>query len=298
MIDRLKMYGDRVLSPETLTPVQNIGGLLIKRDDLYMPFGEGEVNGGKLRQCLMLVDSIKNQYNGVISCCSIHSPQAPITAATARYFHMPCFIYYGGTSKETLLQLPMPQLCLKYGANIKIAAKSGRHNILYSKARKIAQELHYFTVEYGINLNGHSDVLFGAVSRQVENIPNELDNLVITCGSGITSTGVLLGLAKYGKKVKNIHLVATAPDRRRFITDNVSHFGVKAKFEYHDLFHRKGFVYEKGLKAIFGGIQFHPNYEAKTLSWLMNESGIDYQNEKTLLWVVGSEPKGRKNNGI
>lgn len=35
-----------------LTPVQSVGGLLFKRDDLYEPFGPGEVNGGKMRQCM------------------------------------------------------------------------------------------------------------------------------------------------------------------------------------------------------------------------------------------------------
>ena len=34
----------------SLTPVQEVDGLRIKRDDLYAPFGPGEVNGGKLRQ--------------------------------------------------------------------------------------------------------------------------------------------------------------------------------------------------------------------------------------------------------
>ena len=43
----------------SLTPVQEVDGLHIKRDDLYAPFGPGEVNGGKLRQCVMLVNSVK-----------------------------------------------------------------------------------------------------------------------------------------------------------------------------------------------------------------------------------------------
>lgn len=42
----------------SLTPVQEVDGLRIKRDDLYAPFGPGEVNGGKLRQCVMLVNSV------------------------------------------------------------------------------------------------------------------------------------------------------------------------------------------------------------------------------------------------
>ena len=98
-----------------LTPVQSVGGLLFKRDDLYEPFGPGEVNGGKMRQCMMLLDSVKDEITGVISCCSIHSPQAPITAAAALAFGKRCKILYGGTSRAKLLESPMPRLCLKYG---------------------------------------------------------------------------------------------------------------------------------------------------------------------------------------
>ena len=67
----------------SLTPVQEVDGLRIKRDDLYAPFGPGEVNGGKLRQCVMLVNSVKKDYKSLLTYCSIHSPQAPITAAVA-----------------------------------------------------------------------------------------------------------------------------------------------------------------------------------------------------------------------
>ena len=286
----LLMYGSRVQRADELTPVQKIGDLLFKRDDLYMPFGAREVNGGKLRQAYMLVESVKDRYKGVVSCCSIHSPQAPITAAVCRAFGLPCVIYYGGTTKARLLELPMPKLCLKYGAKVVIAAKSGRHNILYSNARKYAEKANFFVVEYGINLEEHQDILLNAIANQVANIPDELDNLVITCGSGITSSGVMIGLARYNKKVKRIHLVATAPDRRQLIRRIQRENGVNVEFEYHDLFHRKSFVYEKGLTADYNGIVLHPNYEAKSISWLMNESGIDLQNEKTMLWVVGSKP--------
>ena len=74
----------------SLTPVQEVDGLHIKRDDLYAPFGPGEVNGGKLRQCVMLVNSVKKDYKSLLTYCSIHSPQAPITAAVARANGMPC----------------------------------------------------------------------------------------------------------------------------------------------------------------------------------------------------------------
>ena len=154
-----------------LTPVQSVGGLLFKRDDLYEPFGPGEVNGGKMRQCMMLLDSVKDEITGVISCCSIHSPQAPITAAAALAFGKRCKILYGGTSRAKLLESPMPRLCLKYGATVLLATRSGRHNVLYAKAKELKGP-EDFIVQYGINLSGHSDVLLGAVAAQVENIPD------------------------------------------------------------------------------------------------------------------------------
>lgn len=211
----------------SLTPVQEVDGLHIKRDDLYAPFGPGEVNGGKLRQCVMLVNSVKKDYKSLLTYCSIHSPQAPITAAVARANGMPCRIGYG-------------------------------------------------------------DTLLTAVAAQTENLPDDIENLVMTCGSGITATGVMIGLHRYGKRVKRMHLVATAPDRRGFIHETLKKYGADREFEYHDLFHSPGFVYEKSAAATWGGIRLHPHYEAKTMQWFRS-SGI--APESTLFWITGAEPR-------
>lgn len=274
----------------SLTPVQEVNGLLIKRDDLYTPMGAGEVNGGKLRQCMMLTDSVLAVDNGV-SClftyCSIHSPQAPITAASARLHGLSCYIVYGGAKVENIKKSPMPRLAMKYGANILIGARSGRHTILHARTRELAKNKHGFIVQYGINLNGYGDVLLNAVAAQCKNLPDNIENLVMTCGSGITSSGVMIGLHKYNKNVRNIHLVATAPDRRTFIHQTLANYGADREFFYHDLFHTKGFQYEKGARAVWGGIRLHPNYEAKTMQWLA-QSGLKLTD--TLFWIVGAEP--------
>ncbi len=279
------------MTTNKLTPVQNVNGLLIKRDDLYTPFGAGEVNGGKLRQCMMLTDSIIAADNGaqcLLTYCSIHSPQAPITAASARFHGLPCHILYGGGKADNIISLPMPRLAMRYGARITIAARSGRHNVLYAKAREIAQTEHGFIVQYGINLTGHGDVLLRAVAAQCENLPDHIENLVMTCGSGITASGVMIGLRQYGKKVGSVHLVATAPDRRAFIHDILKQYDADRDFQYHSLFRAKGFAYEKPARAVWGGIKLHPHYEAKTMLWFM-QSGL--KPEKSLFWIVGAEPE-------
>lgn len=114
----------------------------------------------------------------------------------------------------------MPAICKFYGANLQILSKSGIHKILYKHAKRLAKENNIFIVDYGFNILDYPDIMFNAVSKQVENIPDYLDNLVITCGSGITTTGILLGLHKYNKKVNNIYLVCTAPCRDKLIKRN------------------------------------------------------------------------------
>ena len=273
-----------------LTPVQEVNGLLMKRDDLFQPFGRGEVNGGKLRQCIMLVDAALARNPGaqcLFTYCSIHSPQAPITAATARAKGLPCHIVYGGAKAKNIKKLPMPRLAMRYGADIYIGTRSGRHNVLLAKTRELAEEKHGFIVQYGINLNGYDDVLLNAVAAQCENLPEKVENLVITCGSGITAAGMMIGLKTFGKQVRTVHLVATAPDRRAFIHDTLKRHGADREFEYHSLFDRPGFVYEKGARAVWGGITLHPHYEAKTMQWFC-QSGL--RPADTLFWIVGAEP--------
>ena len=282
---------------EDLTPVELVEDLYLKREDKFRPFNFSNANGSKLRQSILLLLKNKEKIkSGVITCCSIHSPQAVLVASSCKALNVPCTIFYGGTKSEALKKLDMPLAVLKCGGKIEIPAETGRSNVLQSIAKKRCERSGEFLVKYGINLIDNLDVFLSSVAKQVQNIPEELDNLVITCGSGITSTGILLGLQLFQKKVKNIYLVGVAPNRVKKIKDNLveisSYLGrdvTKIDFNYIDLFNCRGFQYEKKFKQNHYGINFHGNYEAKTYWWLKNN--IDYKKEKTLFWVVGGEIK-------
>ena len=128
------------------------------------------------------------------------------------------------------------------------------------------------------------------LAEQVQNIPDDLDDLYITCGSGITASGVIVGIERYGKNVKNIHLIATAFDRQEKVRDTLRRFGVAREFIYHDLFHTPGFTYEKQQKLRIGGVKLHPQYEAKTMKYVV-EHNLNTRN--ALFWIVGAEPRKR-----
>jgi hypothetical protein len=184
----------------------------------------------------------------------------------------------------------MPRLSMSYGAQVEMVAKSGRHNVLKAKAEAIAKVKQMFVVQYGINLDDYGEVLLSAVAEQVQNIPDNLNDLYITCGSGITASGVIVGIERYGKNVKNIHLISTAFDRREKVRTTLRRFGVQREFIYHDLFHTPGFVYEKQQKLRVGGVKLHPQYEAKTMKYLLEQK---LNTENALFWIVGAEPRER-----
>lgn len=275
-----------IRDPYELTPVQTIGSLKVKRDDLFAPYEAGGVNGGKLRQCILLAQQGARESDGIVTYCSIGSPQAPITSAVARAMKKPCVVVYGGTSRERLFQEEMPRLVLHYNGRIIVGARTGRHNVLHSVAQKISKQQNYFLVQYGINLNDYENVLLSAVADQTKNIP-ACKNLVAVCGSGITASGILIGLKKYNIEVENVHLVATAPDRQEFIHSMASKYGADRKLEYHDLYHLRGFSYDKGARAKIGEIVLHPNYEAKAYLWYKQSVLKD---EETVFWITGAKP--------
>ena len=50
-----------IISPEELTPIENHKNILFKRDDLFRPYENNGVNGGKLRQCIFLLKENSNK---------------------------------------------------------------------------------------------------------------------------------------------------------------------------------------------------------------------------------------------
>lgn len=295
-MNKQKLIND--LKLREITPIECIEGLYLKRDDKFAPFENIGVNGTKLRQCAyLIIKNLDKVQNGVLTCCSVHSPQGIIVTALCKHLGIKSTVFYGGTTDERLNVLPIPRKIKELDGDIEIVSKMGRLSVLNSKAKKRQLETGGFIVEHGMDLMNNIDCFLDSVANQVQNIPDDLDNLVITCGSAISTTGILYGLKLFNKSVKNIILVGVAPNRIERINNNLleleNRLNIKLsdiKFKYIDLFNTKGFKYEKKEFAEHYGVKFHPNYEAKTYNWLIKN--IDYKNEKTCLWIIGGDING------
>lgn len=277
-----------------LTPVERRGQYYFKREDRFAPFRFCGVNGSKLRQCMMLVEKNREQAEkGLITATSILSPQAPITAAVAREMGVPCTIVYGGTTGKRLASLAYPQLCSRLGADVRIASASGRTSVITARAQALAQDSGAYLIRYGFDMRGNIDCFLRSVAEQVRNIPDRLDNLVVTVGSAITIVGILYGIAVYGKRVRNVYGVGCAPNREAKIRELAGlirdgGFGkeITPPLRYIDAFNKyKGFKYEDICRLSYNGLVFHPRYEAKAFRWLCCSK---LQGE-TLFWVTGAD---------
>ena len=287
-----------------ITPVELYDNIYYKRDDYFKPFGDYHVNGGKVRQALIMfekyIDDIKSKHNnGVITAGSVHSPQSANIAKVAEFHKVKCITCVGGTKPENLDKHHMMRLTKHYGCEIKIVAGHGMSNVIHARMRELAKDNGYMVIEQGELLEKNPSEMFYATADQVENIPDELDNLVVSTGVGIQLMGILLGLKKFNKKVKRIHSICVGPTREKhmkryenellktqdgMVWDKPESLNLN---EFTMLSHKSPYV--KGHDYMVNGSYIDDIYEGKAYQWMLDN--VDTKNEKTLFWCVGKRPR-------
>lgn len=287
-----------------ITPIELYDNIYYKRDDYFKPFGDYHVNGGKVRQALIMfekyIDDIKSKHNnGVITAGSVHSPQSANIAKVAEFHQVKCITCVGGTKPENLDKHHMMRLTKHYGCEIKIVAGHGMSNVIHARMRELAKENGYMVIEQGELLEKNPSEMFYATADQVENIPDELDNLVVSTGVGIQLMGILLGLKKFNKKVKRIHSICVGPTREKhmkryenellktqdgMVWDKPESLNLN---EFTMLSHKS--PYGKGHDYMVNGSYIDDIYEGKAYQWM--QENVDTANEKTLFWCVGKRPR-------
>lgn len=284
---------DRAL--EVITPIHEDQGIFWKRDDLFRPFGPAHhVNGGKVRQALLIfrskLDEIRTKYdNGVVTAASVHSPQSANIAAVARHYGVKCVSCVGGTKPDKLLTHHMMRLTTAYGSQIRIVAGHGMTAVIHDRMHKIAHELNYLPIEMGELMEDNPKAIFESTAEQVQNLPDNLDNLIVPSGVAIQLTGILIGLKRYNKQVKRIVSICVGPTREKQLKRYFEEVYKTNPQEYHtvEMYAHKA-PYAKSYPVQVLGDDIDDLYEGKAHDWMVKN--IDYQNEKTCFWVVGKRP--------
>lgn len=280
-----------------LTPIEEYRGILFKRDDLFQPFDDIPLSGGKVRQAICLLqnqkDKIKSIYNNtVITGTSVQSPQGIIVSRVAKEFGMDSILVFGATNEKSIRKHNLVLNALNYATRIDTKAKMGYNSTLDARMRELMydEDKDYFQIAFGINLDEDQDAIIDSVSRQCENLPDDLDLLVVPAGSGIMLGGIIRGCHKFNKKCNIIGVQISGYDRSSTI-DHILNYD--RSMEYEQIID-KTYPYSTHLDIkIADDFKLDPVYESKAFEYMIKH--IDIKGKKVCFWVVGNSNPVRDN---
>lgn len=286
----------RISDISELTPIDKYHGIYFKRDDLYLPFEGSELGGGKTRQMQALISCIKaksDKIEGLITNpVTLSSPQSAIVAKVAKDNNVPCMICIGGnilSIEKTVKKYKPLKLAFELGAVINVVAMIGYSNVISSRVRDIVQENNYHVIDFGINLTDYPDAILGSTANQVINLPDNLDNLIVPCGSALTFAGIIVGIEKYKKKVKRIiGIQISGFDRRKKIDLVLNKFGIERKYEFYI---DRTYPYSKNIENyVSSDFDLNVKYESKAFQYFCrNRKQLNISDaDQTLVWVIGN----------
>ena len=250
----------------SVTPIEEHGGILCKREDLFEVAG---IRGGKVRACWVLAQGAK----GLVTAGSRQSPQVNIVAQIAKYMKIPCRIH---TAKGEL------------GEEVKEAVKTGAElfqwnmgysNVLACRAREDAKKMGWTEIPFGME----SVVSIACQRNQVVNIPSKVRRIVVCVGSGMCLSGVLHGMIDHGYEsipVLGVR-VGGGTDKTKFSPVLERRLDKFAPPNWREMvkFEHCGLDYHKFAPVTkLGDLELDPIYEAKCIPFLKKSD---------LFWVIG-----------
>ncbi len=273
-----------------LTPIEEHNGMLFKRDDLYMPFDDIPLSGGKVRQAICLIsnnlDKIRNECeNHIITSTNIDSPQGLIVTRVSQDYGLKSTVFLGSTTLDSVLKKSIMHNAYNFGADFQFAKAAYESVITNEIKKKKLNGEKFFHIKFGINIDEDKESILGANSYQVQNLPNDLDYLVVPSGSAISFCGIMLGLMKYGIHPKNIVTVQiSGKDLFTFVENTL-------EFEHlpYKMYISKDYPYHKKVNVkIADNFTLDPIYEAKAYDYMMKYLGNDIKDKKVCFWCVGN----------
>jgi hypothetical protein len=276
MFDDFPRYSEQHFDAltDTLDPIEVVSGYSVKRGDL---FELGPVNGSKVRQCLHVVKHLRKGHDGLVTGAGLPSPQTAIVAAVAKYFDLKCAIvtpkYRDGMRDFDRINSSLAQ---RLGATVYGVGNPNPTG--YEKdARVLAAHLNFLQIKFGM----YGRLSMEPVIRQVENVPDHVERIVVVAGSGLSALSILRGLARYRKR--NVKVVDVVTLSNHFRKNRATFYDTQRAEVFDGLtwIHPSRWDYRKEVRA---GPALDLTYESKAWKWMIEHVP---PSEKVLFWIVG-----------
>lgn len=317
-----------------LTPVERRGTMWFKREDYYAPLGYGGINGAKVRQIVWLVQRYLEQQPkkpGLLLAGSVRSPQLGRVSSVAKHFGLPALLVIG-SQVRTAIKHENVKIAVNMGAAFS-TTRVAYNPALQRAARDLharPEYSDYYLLEYGLSVEGSPERVEGFYrfcSEQVRSIPDDCETIFMPAGSCNSTIALLYGIARFRPpSLKRVILFGIGPTRidwyedrlrqlertsgtpiaslfsRRYLhhpelaTKYGEESGGPLKYDllHYDLHASKYASYQDEMPASYEGIDLHPTYEGKMLTY-MRERPDHFadlvEGGKALFWIVGGEPR-------
>lgn len=254
-----KGYADK------LTPVEEHGGLLVKRDDLYSAFG---AMGGKARSCQYLCETaLEEGLTGLVTAGSKKSPQIQIVSFIAKHYGVPFHAHcpQGELGQEL-------EVAKSNGAEI-FQHRAGYNNVIIKRAKDDAEAMGYANIPFGMECWEAVYQTAIQVKSLVEPYKQgKFSRILMPIGSGMSLSGVMWGMLYWGIDCPIVGVQVGGKYEKRLQTyaplGEVNLTTVKSSYDYHK-YYPENYI---------GDLPLDPIYEAKCM---------DFIEDGDLLWVVG-----------
>jgi 1-aminocyclopropane-1-carboxylate deaminase/D-cysteine desulfhydrase-like pyridoxal-dependent ACC family enzyme len=247
-----------------VTPVEEHGGLLVKRDDLFAAGGSA---GGKVRSCLALARSVPD-VAGLVTAAARHSPQAAIVAGIARELGVPCAVVHPEAAGELTPELVRAQ---QLGAEL-IAVRPGYNSVICARAREQGAARGWLEIPFGMECRQAVQ----QNARQARALP-PAPRIVVPVGSGMSLAGILTGMRDAGNWTPVLGVMVGADRSGRLDKWAPGDWRTRARLVHC------GLPYARAVQARIGEVELDPIYEAKALP---------FARPGDLFWIVGRRDNG------
>lgn len=266
---------------------------------------------------------------GILTGASVLSPQNSMAALVAREYDLPCTVVLGATNADSAIKHENVAIAARAGAEFIFAPVAYNPALQRTVQEVHATERFrgWYRLCYGITTpetasDAEVEAFHRVGARQAENVPEEVRTIVMTAGSCNSCVSVLYGLAcAPPPRLERVVLLGIGPTRLQWIEDRLAaisavydfgegglggiyrrqyhnHRDLEAEhqtdgrwtIEHYDL-HSTGFCsYSDRMPFTCDGIDFHPTYEGKAMTWLHQRTGGITRDGTILFWIVGSAP--------
>ena len=185
--------------PHTISPVQQVGDIWIKREDLFECNG---ARGSKPRTALVIAQKAKERGVGVIVAGSRNSPMCSRVARVAQKVGVPTRLHCAGSKKLSVEE----QDAVRFGGTLVKHDDVGYLKVIRKRAEQDAKDRDWELVQFGFECDLHLE----EIRRQVVNIPEGVQRIVVTVGSGMVISGILHGLDDVGRDIPVVGVLVGA----------------------------------------------------------------------------------------